>query len=183
MLGNYAEKVGKVASKTSDAYDTAYEKYSKMGWTQQKINKQLKSLKERRDYYQAQEKRREEERRAASATNRAQANTITNRLANEYKAQQQRDGRDFSVSGPDTSSNARGKSNQASSERGYAMHGADGGRVGAKDGGSMIQIVKDRLMEKNPAMWGLGYEGLASLQDLIMSMPFNQGGIVNIRRR
>jgi hypothetical protein len=60
---------------------------------------------------------------------------------------------------------------------------AHGGRVGAKDGGSMIQIVKDRLMEKNPAMWGLGYEGLASLQDLIMSMPFNQGGIVNIRRR
>jgi hypothetical protein len=58
-----------------------------------------------------------------------------------------------------------------------------GGRVGAKDGGSMTQIVKDRLMDKNPAMWGLGYEGLASLQDLIMSMPFNQGGIVNIRRR
>ena len=61
--------------------------------------------------------------------------------------------------------------------------GKNGGRVGAKDGGSMIQIVKDRLMEKNPAMWGLGYEGLASLQDLITSMPFNQGGIVNIRRR
>jgi hypothetical protein len=38
-------------------------------------------------------------------------------------------------------------------------------------------------MNKNPAMWGLGYEGLASLQDLIMSIPFNQGGIVNIRRR
>ena len=66
---------------------------------------------------------------------------------------------------------------------GKSFHGAQGGRVGAKDGGSMIQIVKDRLMEKNPAMWGLGYEGLASLQDLIMSMPFNQGGIVNIRRR
>lgn len=61
--------------------------------------------------------------------------------------------------------------------------GKNGGRVGAKDGGSMIQIVKDRLMEKNPAMWGLGYEGLASLQDLIMSMPFNRGGIVNIRKR
>jgi hypothetical protein len=58
-----------------------------------------------------------------------------------------------------------------------------GGRVEAKDGGSMTQIVKDRLMDKNPAMWGLGYEGLASLQDLIMSIPFNQGGIVNIRRR
>ena len=41
----------------------------------------------------------------ASAANRAEANAITNRLANEYKAQQQRDGRDFSVSGPDTSAN------------------------------------------------------------------------------
>ena len=60
---------------------------------------------------------------------------------------------------------------------------AYGGRVGAKNGGSMIEIVKDRLMKKNPAMWGLGYEGLASLQDLIMSMPFNRGGIVNIRKR
>jgi hypothetical protein len=81
------------------------------------------------------------------------------------------------------------------SEQGFTGHGksgmgrdpddkmADGGRVGSKNGGSMTQIVKDRLMEKNPAMWGLGYEGLASLQDLIMSMPFNQGGIVNIRRR
>ena len=54
-----------------------------MGWTQQKIDKQLKSLKERRDYYQALEKRREEERREASATNRAQANAITKRLAND----------------------------------------------------------------------------------------------------
>jgi len=70
---------------------------------------------------------------------------------------------------------------------GSGMHGgrhhAKGGRVGAKDGGSMIEIVKDRLMKKNPAMWGVGYEGLASLQDLIMSMPFNRGGIVNIRKR
>jgi hypothetical protein len=65
----------------------------------------------------------------ASAANRAEANAITNRLANEYKAQQQRDGRDFSVSGPDTSANPTGKSNQASSERGYALHGAKGGSV------------------------------------------------------
>jgi len=72
---------------------------------------------------------------AASAENRGEANAITNRLANEYKAQQQRDGRDFSVSGPDTSSNPTGKSNQASSERGYAMHGADGGRAGYFFGG------------------------------------------------
>ena len=72
---------------------------------------------------------------AASAENRGEANAITNRLANEYKAQQQSDGRDFSVSGPDTSSNPTGKSNQASSERGYAMHRADGGRVGYFFGG------------------------------------------------
>ena len=77
----------------------------------------------------------QEKQRAASAENRGEANAITNRLANEYKAQQQSDGRDFSVSGPDTSSNPTGKSNQASSERGYAMHGADGGRAGYFFGG------------------------------------------------
>jgi len=81
------------------------------------------------------DKIRQEKQRAASAENRGEANAITNRLANEYKAQQQRDGKDFSVSGPDTSSNPTGKSNQASSERGYAMHGADGGRAGYFFGG------------------------------------------------
>ena len=108
---------------------------------------------------------------AAAAANRAKVEAYTGRPMSDY-----RQGR-------------------PQSEQGFTGHGksgmgrdpddkmADGGRVGAKDGGSMIQIVKDRLMEKNPAMWGLGYEGLASLQDLIMSMPFNQGGIVNIRRR
>ena len=65
----------------------------------------------------------------AAAANRAEANRISNRLANEYSAQQQRDGRDFSVSGPDTSANPTGKSNQASSERGYSLHGKKGGFV------------------------------------------------------
>jgi hypothetical protein len=78
---------------------------------------------------------------------------------------------------------AKDRSSYDRDPTGYSGSFRKGGRVGAKDGGSMIQIVKDRLMEKNPAMWGLGYEGLASLQDLITSMPFNQGGIVNIRRR
>ena len=67
---------------------------------------------------------------AAAAANRAEANIISNRLANEYSAQQQRDGRDFSVSGPDTSANPTGKSNQASSERGYCVaHEQEGGFV------------------------------------------------------
>ena len=72
---------------------------------------------------------------AASAENRGEANAITNRLANEYKDKQNRDGRNFDVSGPDTSANPTGKSNQASSERGYALHGADGGRAIFKYGG------------------------------------------------
>jgi len=106
-----------------------------------------------------------------AAANRARVEAYTGRPMSEYRQSRPR------------------------SEQGFTGHGksgmgrdpddkmAKGGRVGAKDGGSMIQIVKDRLMEKNPAMWGIGYEGLASLQDLIMSMPFNQGGIVNIRRK
>ena len=77
----------------------------------------------------------EEKRMAESAANRAEANAITNRLANEYKANQKRDGKDFSVSGPDTTANPTGKSNQASSERGYALHGADGGRAIFQYGG------------------------------------------------
>jgi len=43
--------------------------------------------------------------------------------------------RDFSVKGPDTSANPTGKSNQASAARGYALHGADGGRAAFMAGG------------------------------------------------
>lgn len=49
--------------------------------------------------------------------------TIQVKVDNQYKEDKKRDGKDFSVSGPDTSANPTGKSNQASSERGYALHG------------------------------------------------------------
>ena len=53
---------------------------------------------------------------------------IQDRINREYADQMKADGRDFSVSGPDTSANKTGKSNQASSEKGYNMHGGgDGG--------------------------------------------------------
>ena len=60
---------------------------------------------------------------------------IQKRIDAEYEAQKKRDGKDFSVSGADTSDNPTGKSNQASAERGYALHGADGGRAIFKYGG------------------------------------------------
>ena len=41
----------------------------------------------------------------------------------------------FDVSGPDTSSNPTGRSNRASQERGFSLHGADGGRVAYMMGG------------------------------------------------
>ena len=43
--------------------------------------------------------------------------------------------KDFSVKGPDTSANPTGKSNRASQSRGYALHGADGGRAAFMAGG------------------------------------------------
>ena len=61
--------------------------------------------------------------------NRAETAAIQARVDRQYQDQMNRDGRDFSVSGPDTSSNPTGKSNQASSERGYGLHGAKGGIV------------------------------------------------------
>jgi len=49
--------------------------------------------------------------------------TIQSRVDNQYQNQMTTDNKDFSVSGPDTSANPTGKSNQASSERGYQLHG------------------------------------------------------------
>jgi hypothetical protein len=103
-----------------------FNKMSKINGT---YAKQVQAYKNRLEVEKINREQKEKERMEASAANRAEANAITNRLANEYKAQQQRDGRDFSVSGPDTSANPTGKSNQASSERGYALHGAKGGSV------------------------------------------------------
>ena len=77
----------------------------------------------------------QEKQRAAAEANRASTAAIQGRVDRQYQDQMTRDGKDFSVSGPDTSSNPKGKSNQASSERGYQMHGADGGRVGYFFGG------------------------------------------------
>ena len=111
------------------------------------------------------------------AANRARVEAYTGRSMSDYRQRRPRSEQNYT--GGSTNSNSSFSNKSGMGRTGYDY----GGRVGAKDGGSMIQIVKDRLMEKNPAMWGLGYEGLASLQDLITSMPFNQGGIVNIRRR
>ena len=126
LFGNYSDFV--------ENYDTNY--------TEKQIAAMSKTKQQRINFYKQQKiKRKEIERkqiqkqRAESAENRGEANAITNRLANEYKDKQNRDGRNFDVSGPDTSANPTGKSNQASSERGYALHGADGGRAIFKYGG------------------------------------------------
>ena len=66
-----------------------------------------------------------------------QVAAIQGRIDKEYANQLEKDGRDFSVSGPDTSSNPTGKSNQASSQHGYNMHQSpafDGNKGGNKGG-------------------------------------------------
>jgi len=77
----------------------------------------------------------QEKQKAEDAKNRAETAAIQTRVDRQYEANKARDGRDFSVRGDDTPGNPTGKSNQASSERGYAMHGADGGRAGYFFGG------------------------------------------------
>ena len=57
------------------------------------------------------------------AINKAEIATIQSGVDTQYQNQMTTDNKDFSVSGPDTSANPTGKSNQASSERGYALHG------------------------------------------------------------
>jgi len=78
------------------------------------------------------EKQRQEARMKESAANRAEARNITQRLEDEFNRDS---GGGFAVSGPDTSANPTGASNRASQERGFALHGADGGRVAYMDGG------------------------------------------------
>jgi len=67
--------------------------------------------------------KRKEEYEKASKINKAETAAIQSRVDTQYQNQMRNDGRDFSVSGPDTSANPTGKSNQASSERGYSLHG------------------------------------------------------------
>jgi len=66
------------------------------------------------------------EKMEASAANRKEAAAITARLKKEFN---EASGGGFNVSGPDTSANPTGKSNRASQERGFALHGAKGGSV------------------------------------------------------
>jgi hypothetical protein len=72
--------------------------------------------------------------------------------------------RDFSSKGPDTSSNPRGRSNRASQERGYALHGADGGLANFADGGPARQNFKmgKRAFLKAILGTGAGIAGLKS---------------------
>jgi hypothetical protein len=72
--------------------------------------------------------------------------------------------RDFSSKGPDTSSNPRGRSNRASQERGYALHGADGGLANFADGGPARQnfAMGKRAFLKMLAGAGAGIAGLKS---------------------
>ena len=125
-FGNYAEKVGEVADDTAAALSAAIAKLTKQGLTPAQIAKRTKNLRERNEYYEEQRQRRQKERMEASAANRAQANAISNRLRDKFNRDS---GGGFAVSGPDTSSNPTGASNQASSERGFSLHGARGGSV------------------------------------------------------
>jgi hypothetical protein len=72
--------------------------------------------------------------------------------------------RDFSSKGPDTSSNPRGRSNRASQERGYALHGADGGLANFANGGPARQNFKmgKRAFLKAILGTGAGIAGLKS---------------------
>ena len=67
--------------------------------------------------------KRKEEYEKASIINKAETAVIQNKVDTQYQDQLTKDGRDFSVSGPDTSANPTGKSNRASQERGYSLHG------------------------------------------------------------
>ena len=90
---------------------------------------QSKNLKEYFEKVKAIKAQKEIKAQEAAERNRAETAAIQARVDRQYEADKARDGRDFSVSGPDTSANPTGKSNQASSERGYGLHGAKGGIV------------------------------------------------------
>jgi hypothetical protein len=77
--------------------------------------------------------------------------------------------RDFSSKGPDTSSNPRGRSNRASQERGYALHGADGGLANFADGGPARQNFKMGKRAFLKAMLGTG-AGIAGLKSGLFGM-------------
>ena len=67
--------------------------------------------------------KRKEEVERASKINKAETAVIQSRVDKQYQDQMTRDGRDFSVSGDNVSSNKKGADNRASQERGYSLHG------------------------------------------------------------
>ena len=77
-----------------------------------------------------------------------QVAAIQGRVDKEYSDQLEKDGRDFSVRGDDTSGNPTGKSNQESSQHGYNMHQSpafDGGKEdkgGFDTGGGKEMMAK-----------------------------------------
>ena len=148
-FGNYAERVGIEASKLgealtgrlSDKYDAEFDEETGMfiGKNAALANQMTKMMRAKYGFYTQQTKQRDADRKAAeearmkeSAANRAAANKITERLDREFRDSS---GGGFDVSGPDTSSNPTGRSNRASQERGFSLHGADGGRVAYMMGG------------------------------------------------
>ena len=123
--------------------------------------------------------------------NKAETAVIQNRVDTQYQNQMTNDGRDFSVSGPDTSANPTGKSNQASSERGYQMHGAKGGRVGYNDGGATNGSGKAALSAKVKELMDDGYEFGEAVKEAMKQGYMNggriksyfKGGLVSLRGR
>jgi len=148
-LGNYAERVGVEAEKLGDSLSGRLaEKYGVefdpvtgtfVGKNAAKANQMTKMMRAKYNYYTQKTKERDElraqdeaRRMRESAANRKEARDITSRLDQEFK---DASGGGFDVSGPDTSANPTGASNRASQERGFALHGADGGRVAYMMGG------------------------------------------------
>jgi hypothetical protein len=99
---------------------------SKMKGINSFYTKQVQAYLDRIEVERINEAQKQKERMEASAANRAEAAAITKRLEKEFR---DASGGGFDVKGPDTSANPTGKSNRASQERGFALHGAKGGSV------------------------------------------------------
>jgi hypothetical protein len=87
--------------------------------------------------------------------------------------------RDFSPRGPDTSSNPRGRSNRASQERGYALHGADGGLANFADGGPARQNFAMGKRAFLKLMGGVG-AGIAGLKSGLIGMGGKKAAVKEV---
>ena len=123
LRGNYADYVDKTADTTAEAYDKAYAKYSKMGWVKERIDKQLKGLKERNDFYEA------EKQRKIDAENKAKERE-QNALNNAYNAQSQAKKNQIQQSTGGQFDGADTKSDYDADPTGYSGSSKDGGLMG-----------------------------------------------------